>query len=93
MCFYNLDNQKKGNEIMEHMDPKIIKLRITYYRKRKGISMERLAEQADISVGYLASLVAENSRFNPTFKVLDNLAKALDVPLYLFFLPEELWEP
>lgn len=78
---------------MEHVDGKTIKLRITYYRKCKGIKIEKLAEAAGISTRYLAHLVAENSPFNPTFKVLYAIAAALDTPLYKFLIPDELWEP
>jgi transcriptional regulator with XRE-family HTH domain len=53
------------------------------YRRRSGFSQDKLAELADISSQYLATV--ETCRKFPTPEVLDRLAAALNVETYLLF--------
>jgi transcriptional regulator with XRE-family HTH domain len=61
------------------------------YRRRRGFSQDKLAELADISSQYLATV--ETCRKFPTPEVLDRLAKALGIETYKLFemstTPEE----
>ena len=50
--------------------------RIRYYRKRKGLTQEKLSELLDISPNYLSSL--ERGRFNINLNLLVNIMNCLD---------------
>lgn len=57
-------------------------------RKSKKISINTLAKQAEVSLGYLSDL--ENNKFtNPTLDKLNKLADALGVSVNEFFNGEE----
>ena len=64
------------------------------YRRRSGFSQDKLAELAEISSQYLATV--ETCRKFPTPEVLERLAAALDVETQLLFkvstTPEETLE-
>jgi transcriptional regulator with XRE-family HTH domain len=53
-------------------------------RRKCGFSQEKLAEKAEISTQYLAML--EIARKFPASKVLERLAKAMDIKVYELFL-------
>ena len=54
-------------------------------RGKKGLTQEKLAEMADISLRYLAML--ENGDSFPSGEVLEKLAKALDIEAFELFYP------
>jgi transcriptional regulator with XRE-family HTH domain len=49
--------------------------RLRELRQARGLSQEKLAEQADLSVTYVSSL--ERGRYNPSLRNLMKLARAL----------------
>ena len=53
--------------------------KIVSLRKKKNITQETLALEADISVSYMRAI--DYGEANPTIQVLQKLADALDVPL------------
>ena len=53
--------------------------RIRYLRKLKNLSIEQLALEADINRNYLCDL--ENGRRNPTLRVLEKIANALEITI------------
>lgn len=63
---------------------------IGYYRKRKGMSQEELAEKLDISRQHLASIEAPNMDRGLSLNLLFNIADALEIEPYLLlkFHPE-----
>ena len=54
-------------------------MRIKYLRKRKGLSQEDLALEADINKNYLSDL--ERGTRNPTLKVLEKISIALGITI------------
>ncbi|WP_368901907.1 helix-turn-helix domain-containing protein [Oceanobacillus oncorhynchi] len=50
------------------------------YRIQKGVSLNKLAEAADISPGYLSRLLT-GKRLAPSVPIVTSLAKELDIPL------------
>ena len=54
-------------------------------RRKKGLTQEKLAEKADISLRYLAML--ENGDSFPSGEMLEKLAEALDIEALEFFYP------
>jgi len=53
------------------------------FRQNTGLTLERLSEESDVSVGLLSQL--ERGIGNPSFTTLLKIARALDVPISLFF--------
>ena len=54
-------------------------------RRKKGLTQEKLAEMADISLRYLAML--ETGDGFPSAEVLEKLAEALDIEAFELFYP------
>jgi len=66
----------------------LIGKRIQLSRQNKGITQEKLAERAGISVVYLSKI--ENGRVYPTLETLSNLCTELDTELSaILCLPEK----
>lgn len=64
---------------------------IGYYRKRKGMSQEKLAEELGISRQHLASVEAQNMDRGLSLELLFNIATVLEIEPYLLlkFSPEK----
>ncbi|MDR2176980.1 MAG: helix-turn-helix domain-containing protein [Treponema sp.] len=73
---------------------KVLAVNLKEYRRRNGFSQDKLAELADISSQYLATV--ETCRKFPTPEVLERLAAALNIETHLLFevstSPEEALE-
>ena len=61
------------------IDNTLIGKRIQTQRLEKGITQEKLAERAGISVVYLSKI--ENGRVYPTLETLSNICTELDIEL------------
>ncbi len=63
---------------------------IGYYRRRRGLSQERLAEELGISRQHLASIEAPNMNRGLSLELLFKIAAALEIEPYLLlkFNPE-----
>ena len=57
--------------------------RISFFRKQKGMSVNKLANKAGISQSYLRSIELEEK--NPTVEFLSYICEALDISLKDFF--------
>lgn len=64
---------------------------IGYYRRRRGLSQEQLAEQLGISRQHLASIEAPNMNRGLSLELLFNIAAVLEIEPYLLlkFSPEK----
>jgi transcriptional regulator with XRE-family HTH domain len=54
-------------------------------RRKKGLTQEKLAEMADMSLRYLATLELGNNF--PSGEMIEKLAKALDIQAFQLFYP------
>ena len=61
--------------------------RIAELRNKRGLTQEKLAELTNYSTNHIAKL--ESARTNPSFELLVNLSRALDVELKELFCIEE----
>ncbi len=61
--------------------------RIQYFREKKNLTVNRLANMAGISQSYLRDLELENKQ--PTVEYLSYICDALHISLHKFFSDEE----
>lgn len=66
-----------------------IGLKIAYYRKRRGLTQEQLAEQIGKSAAYIGHVEAPNIRKAVSLDTLFDIAKALDIPAHKFLVFDE----
>lgn len=66
-----------------------IGLKIAYYRKRRGLTQEQLAEQIGKSAAYVGHVEAPNIRKAVSLDTLFDIAKALDIPAHKFLVFDE----
>lgn len=59
---------------------KMIGLNIAYYRKLKGITQMKLAEQVNISRTHMSNIEAPNMPTSISLDALLDIADALDIP-------------
>lgn len=65
-------------------DYRRIGLKISYYRKLRGLTQEQLAEMIDKSTAFLGSVEAPNIDRAISLDTLFDIAEVLDVPPYKF---------
>lgn len=63
-----------------------IGLKISYYRKRRGLTQEQLAERVGKSAAYIGHVEAPNIRKAVSLDTLFDIAAALEVPAHKFLL-------
>ena len=59
-------------------------LKISYYRKLKGLTQEQLAEKVDCTPAFIGHVEAPNISKAVSMDTLFDIAAALDVPAYKF---------
>lgn len=57
-------------------------LNISFYRKKKGLTQEQLAERVGISRSHLSAIEAPNITKAFSIELLFNIARALDIEAY-----------
>ena len=60
---------------------KMIGLNISYYRKLKGITQMKLAEQINISRTHMSNIEAPNMPTSISLETLMDIADALEIPV------------
>lgn len=63
-------------------------LKISYYRKMRGLTQEQLAERIDKTPAYVGFLEAPNLPTAPSLDTLFDIAYVLEVPPYKFLISE-----
>ena len=61
-----------------------IGLKISYYRKLKGMTQEQLAEEIDKSLAFLGAVEAPNIDRSVSLDTLFDIASVLEIPAYKF---------
>ena len=59
-----------------------IGLKISYYRKLKGLTQEQLAEEIDKNLAFIGAVEAPNVNRTVSLDTLFDIAFALDIPPY-----------
>lgn len=62
-------------------------LRIRYLRGLNQITQKELSDRLDMDDGSLRRI--ESGRTNPTLETINKIAHALDIPLWLLFVPDD----
>ncbi|MBQ8181986.1 MAG: helix-turn-helix transcriptional regulator [Ruminococcus sp.] len=66
-----------------------IGLKISYYRKLRGLTQEQLAEKIDKNLAFIGAVEAPNVNRTVSLDTLFDIAEALDVPAYKFLTEDE----
>jgi transcriptional regulator with XRE-family HTH domain len=61
---------------------------IRAFRIQRKLTLKELSSVAEISASYLSQI--ENDQVNMNMSVLENLSQALNVPIYMFFMHENI---
>jgi transcriptional regulator with XRE-family HTH domain len=64
----------KSTEIL-----KSVSYNIAYYRKKRGLTQQELADKVGISKSYLSKIESPNSKKQGTLEILLNIVEALDI--------------
>jgi len=79
-------NEPKNKKAYDELEPEFRLLEaILKRRKERGITQKELATRMKTQQSAIARL--EKSNYNPSFKTLNKIAKALDSELYIEFRP------
>lgn len=68
---------------------RMIGLKISYYRKLRGLTQEQLAEKIDKNLAFIGAVEAPNVNRTVSLDTLFDIAAALDVPAYKFLTEDE----
>ncbi|MCQ5129969.1 helix-turn-helix transcriptional regulator [Butyricicoccus faecihominis] len=60
-------------------------LKISYYRKKRGLSQEDLAERVGVSTSYIGMIEAPNICKSASLKTIYAIASELDIPIAKLF--------
>jgi len=66
-----------------------IGLKISYYRKLRGLTQEQLAEKIEKNLAFIGAVEAPNVNRTVSLDTLFDIAEALDVPPYKFLTEDE----
>lgn len=66
-----------------------IGLKISYYRKLRGLTQEQLAEKIDKNLAFIGAVEAPNVNRTVSLDTLFDIATVLDVPAYKFLTDDE----
>ncbi len=64
-------------------------LKISYYRKLRGLTQEQLAEKIEKSAAFIGHVEAPNVDKAISFDTLFDIAEALEIPAYKFLMFED----
>ena len=68
---------------------RIIGLKISYYRKLRGLTQEQLAEKIEKNLAFIGAVEAPIVNRTVSLDTLFDIAEALDVPAYKFLTEDE----
>lgn len=66
-----------------------IGLKISYYRKLKGMTQEQLAEKINKNLAFIGAVEAPNINRTISLDTLFDISKVLNVPPYKFLIDDE----
>ena len=68
---------------------RMIGLKISYYRKLRGLTQEQLAEKIDKNVAFIGAVEAPNVNRTVSLDTLFDIAAVLEVPPYKFLKEDD----
>ena len=64
----------------------IVRKNIRKYRKEKGYTLQKLAEEAEMSMDYLAEIESEKRKKSFSLAILGRIAEVLDIDIVKFLI-------
>ena len=64
-------------------------MKISYYRKLRGLTQEKLAEMIDKNLAFIGAVEAPNINRTVSLDTLFDIAEVLDVPPYKFLSEDD----
>lgn len=65
----------------------IFRSNLKFYRNERGLTQDKLSEISGISTDYLSQI--ERGKRTPSFKRIELIAKALNIEVYMLFMPSK----
>jgi len=78
---------RKENKELFREQYRLLGLRIAYYRRKKGLTQEQLADAVDCNTSFIGQLESNNSERlrSPSLYMLFRIAETLEVPVSRLF--------
>jgi len=76
-------------KVVHKMKYKRLGLKISYYRKLRGLTQEQLAEKIDKNLAFIGAVEAPNIDRTISLDTLFDIADVLGVPAYKFLVFDE----
>ena len=76
-------------KVVHKMKYKRLGLKISYYRKLRGLTQEQLAEKIDKNLAFIGAVEAPNIDRTISLDTLFDIAEILEVPAYKFLVFDE----
>lgn len=88
---YGKIKPKAGDDMKEKYYDKYRKigLKISYYRKLRGMTQEQLAEKINKNLAFIGAVEAPNVNRTVSLDTLFDISAALNIPPYKFFVDDE----
>jgi transcriptional regulator with XRE-family HTH domain len=86
-----MSNSSKSQPATGSAEPHFLGTRIRGLRKRRGMTLAELAQQSELTAGYISQL--ERNLAYPSIPALFNIAKSLGVTIQWFFASEAVTAP
>lgn len=82
------DSKKKSNRNVLHDDEyyyKILRKNIRYYRKKRQLTQQELADISELSREYICDVENDKRNKHPSIAVIGRIADALEIDIILLF--------
>ena len=86
-----MSNSSKTQAASGSAEPHFLGTRIRGLRKRRGMTLAELAQQSELTAGYISQL--ERNLAYPSIPALFNIARSLGVTIQWFFASEAITDP
>ena len=86
-----MSNNSKTSPETGSAEPHFLGTRIRGLRKRRGMTLAELAQQSELTAGYISQL--ERNLAYPSIPALFNIARSLGVTIQWFFASEAVTAP
>ena len=83
---FQQDGSQDGSDLLKRISNMDIGKRIAQLRNKKNMNIKELAKMTNVTSSLLSQI--ERGLANPSLNTLESISKALDEPVFSFFIPE-----